>query len=89
MNFLWNLLPNYYQNDILRNSISRRKKMLKLKNISKDYITGDSIVHALKDVSIELPPTTNNLTDSNKTYAIDAAILFVDIRKVKYIYKDI
>lgn len=34
-----------------------------------------------KDVSIELPPTTNNLTDSNKTYAIDAAILFVDIRK--------
>lgn len=33
------------------------------------------------DVSTELPPTTNNLTDSNKTYAIDAAILFVDIRK--------
>lgn len=28
-----------------------------------------------------MPPTTNNLTDSNKTYAIDAAILFVDIRK--------
>lgn len=33
------------------------------------------------DDSTELPPTTNNLTDSNKTYGIDAAILFVDIRK--------
>lgn len=33
------------------------------------------------DVNTDLPPTTNNLTDSNKTYGIDAAILFVDIRK--------
>ena len=33
------------------------------------------------DVNTELPPTTNDLTDSNKTYGIDAAILFVDIRK--------
>ncbi len=33
------------------------------------------------EINTELPPTTNNLTDSNKTYAIDAAILFVDIRK--------
>ena len=33
------------------------------------------------EINIELPPTTNNLTDSNKTYAIDAAILFVDIRR--------
>ena len=32
------------------------------------------------DIKTELPPTTNNLTDSNKTYGIDAAILFVDIR---------
>ena len=33
------------------------------------------------DIKTELPPTTNDLTDSNKTYGIDAAILFVDIRK--------
>lgn len=33
------------------------------------------------DVNTDLPPTTNNLTDSNKTYGIEAAILFVDIRK--------
>lgn len=33
------------------------------------------------ELNTELPPTTNNLTDSNRTYAIEAAILFVDIRK--------
>ena len=46
----------------------------RIENITRasvEEIEGDS----------DLPPTIDSLQDSNRTYAIMAAILFIDIRK--------
>ena len=50
----------------------------RIENITRasvEEIEGDS----------DLPPTIDSLQDSNRTYAIMAAILFIDIRKSTYL----
>lgn len=37
------------------------------------------------DVDLNLPPTINDLEDNNKAYVIQAAVLFIDIRKSTYL----
>ncbi len=37
------------------------------------------------EINSDLPPTIEQLEDNNKTYAIMAAILFIDIRKSTYL----
>lgn len=37
------------------------------------------------NIDVELPPTIDELEDSNKTYSIMATILFIDIRKSTYL----
>lgn len=37
------------------------------------------------EIDSDLPPTINELEDNNKTYVIQAAILFIDIRKSTYL----
>ena len=37
------------------------------------------------NVDSNLPPTIGELEDNNKTYVIQAAILFIDIRKSTYL----